>query len=888
MGYGLRQIPVTWLSVLLMWVAGAATGSLISGPASALIAFVDVGPDTLTSSQWASIPASMLFPGGISSYVLASLVLLICVGVAELALGSGRAAAALVAGHVAAVLFYVGIVAAGDELGSSWLSSMQHPALAGPFAGSLAAVMAAGPALGPLWRRRVRSVGLAVTIMLLLYVGHPQNLLTFLGALCGLASGWAASMASARSSARSSAPPVTRAGLRTADRRAAGENPWTGRDVRSVLAMTVAVFAAGPVLAGLSQAPVGPLAALRNLIVNPVPSLSELQTDCVAAVNAGCPQIMHSPGLHGPGGAALSVVPLLLLLACAEGLRRGNRVALWIATGAHLAVGVISAVYLQLFAHFGVYVRSGRRRIPVDSGIVEILPVVLVPLLIAAALWFNRRHFAVDTDPVLGRRALVIVPAVFGAFVAVYVIAWFAEGNDRHRAGLLALGATLPRMFLPYPFSFKYSVSVHPRGYWSSLLFSYGGAAFWLICLIAVLVIFTKRRLWDRRMETDRAVARRLVFQGGGSLSWMALWPNNRYWFNSTGTVGIAYQLRHGIALTAGGPFGHDVDFAAAEREFTRYCAEQTLTPCWYSVADAHCAELRSMGFKSLEVAQETVLPLADVDFRGREWQSVRTAMNKARKLGITARWGAYSDLPGALQTQVHEISGQWAASRSLPEMGFTLGGVEQLKDDHVLLCLAVDPAGAVLGVTSWLPVFHDGELVSRTLDFMRRRDDCFNGVMEFLIASAVLRFKGTMTEISLSGSPLVPATALVRRRQGGQSGGQDAPVLEPGGPDVAAADVDAAPAGRLLRWLGDVLEPVYGFRSLAAFKQRFQPQHRTLFILYQDPLALPLIGRALAEAYLPTWSLRHTARLLRDVTAGPQSARRPVRAGQPEQQLSR
>src|SRR6476661_2875533 len=91
LGYGLRQIPVTWLSVLLLWVAGAATGSLISGPASALSAFVDVGPDTLTSSQWASVPASMLFPGGISSYVLASLVLLICVGVAELALGSGRA-----------------------------------------------------------------------------------------------------------------------------------------------------------------------------------------------------------------------------------------------------------------------------------------------------------------------------------------------------------------------------------------------------------------------------------------------------------------------------------------------------------------------------------------------------------------------------------------------------------------------------------------------------------------------------------------------------------------------------------------------------------------------------------------------------------------------------
>jgi lysylphosphatidylglycerol synthetase-like protein (DUF2156 family) len=873
--YGLRRIPLTWLLIVLLWSAGAATGSLVSGPPQALGPFVAIGPDTLTRGEWGPALASLLFPGGVASYVLATVVLLLCVGFAETTLGSGRALAAVMAGHLAAVFLFVGSVAAGDELGSSWLSSMQHPALAGPFAGSLAAVMAASPGISPLWRRRLRSLGLAVTIMLLLYVGHPQNVLAFLGVLSGLASGWAAATARSRAAAKA----TTRRAANGAASRANVVYPpgavWTGRDVRSTLAMTVAVFAAGPVLAGLSQAPIGPLAALRNLIVNPVPTLGELQSDCAAAVNAGCSQIMHSPGLHGPGGAALSVVPLLLLLACAEGLRRGSRVALWIATVAHLAVGVLSAIYLQLFAHFGVSVRNGSRRIPVDSGIVEILPVVLVPLLIAAALFFNRRHFPVDTDPALGRRALVLVPGIFAAFVALYVLAWFAEGNNRHRAGLLSLGTTLPRMFLPYPFSFKYSVSVHPRGYWSSLIFSYGGAAFWLICLVAVLVIFTKRRLWDHRVDDNRSLARRLVFQGGGSLSWMALWPNNSYWFNRAGTVGIAYQLHHGIALTAGGPFGRECDFADAVREFTGYCAEQSLTPCWYSVADAHWAELRSLGFRGMEVAQETVLPLTGIDFRGREWQSVRTAMNKARRLGITAHWGVYSGLPDGLRSQVHDISERWAYSRALPEMGFTLGGVEQLKDDHVLLCLAVDPEGAVLGVTSWLPVFRNGEVVSRTLDFMRRREDCFNGVMEFLIASAVLHFKDSMAEISLSGSPLVPATALVpRQAEVFPSAGAGLP-----GKGATVAD-DGGTAGRVLRWLGDVLEPVYGFRSLAAFKQRFQPQHRTLFILYQDPLALPLIGRALAEAYLPNWSVRHTARLIRDIT-GPQPARRPASYGE-------
>ncbi len=67
---------------------------------------------------------------------------------------------------------------------------------------------------------------------------------------------------------------------------------------------------------------------------------------------------------------------------------------------------------------------------------------------------------------------------------------------------------------------------------------------------------------------------------------------------------------------------------------------------------------------------------------------------------------------------------------------------------------------------------------------------------------------------------------------------------------------------------VGKALEPVYGFRSLAHFKSRFQPEYRTLYMMYPDPLTLPSIGRALSQAYLPGLSVRQTARLLRGKVA--------------------
>ena len=217
-----------------------------------------------------------------------------------------------------------------------------------------------------------------------------------------------------------------------------------------------------------------------------------------------------------------------------------------------------------------------------------------------------------------------------------------------------------------------------------------------------------------------------------------------------------------------------------------------------------------------------------------------------AEELGNAALWSTYGELTGSLRAQVHEISEAWVADKALPEMGFTLGSLEELKDDDVLLCLAVDTEGTVHGVTSWLPVFARGRVVSRTLDFMRRGRDSFPGVMEFLIASSVIHFKETLDVISLSGSPLVNSV-----------------------PSAAAAPADSAEGdalGRFLNLLGSGLEPVYGFRSLAAFKARFQPRHRTLYMMYQDPLWLPRIGRAVTEAYMPNISFRQTAKLVREI----------------------
>ena len=170
-------------------------------------------------------------------------------------------------------------------------------------------------------------------------------------------------------------------------------------------------------------------------------------------------------------------------------------------------------------------------------------------------------------------------------------------------------------------------------------------------------------------------------------------------------------------------------------------------------------------------------------------------------------------------------ISEVWVGDKGLPEMGFTLGTVDDALDPHVMVGLAVDGDEKVHGVTSWLPVYAAGGTPRGwTLDVMRRLPDGFKPVTEFLIASACLSFREAGAQfVSLSGAPL-----------------------------AHSGDAEPDALSRLLDTLGESLEPLYGFRSLEAFKLKFSPRQVPLFLVFRDEAALPRIGVALTEAYLP------------------------------------
>ncbi|MEO8518361.1 MAG: DUF2156 domain-containing protein [Dermatophilaceae bacterium] len=345
--------------------------------------------------------------------------------------------------------------------------------------------------------------------------------------------------------------------------------------------------------------------------------------------------------------------------------------------------------------------------------------------------------------------------------------------------------------------------------------------------------------------EDQRGSATKQLQKEGtvNNLAWLTTWPENRWFTTPQGTGYVAYQVHSGVALGLCDPVAaRPEERSELLAAFSDKAHHDGLVPCLFSVTQEAASHALGLGWHALEVAEEAVIDLPSLEFRGKAFQDVRTALNQGAKMGITHRLTPLLEQPRGIQMQVRAISSDWVEDKGMPEMGFTLGGVDEALDPHVRVGLAVDADGTVHGVTSWMPVHASGggEPVGWTLDVMRRLSGGFRYSMEFLISSACLAFKEEGCQlVSLSGAPLAKAGAT----------------------DSA---IDRGPLDSFLDRLGSRLEPYYGFRSLHAFKAKFQPRFAPLFLVFPDEAALPRIGVALSRAYLPDAGLRDLVSLAR------------------------
>ncbi|KRE31228.1 phosphatidylglycerol lysyltransferase domain-containing protein [Agromyces sp. Soil535] len=820
-----RRVPFSIALAVVLVVTAIVTGTAVGTASDATTHLWATGVTTTFVAPWTVVTALFIpFDPFQLAFGIVGAVLLL--GVAERRMGTWRAILAFVVTGVLGVALGTLLQWVGSLAGEWWAAGTAADLTLDPLTGIVGALITSTAFMGVLWRRRIRVVTFAAILVFVLYDGDSSNVYRLIAAITGYFLG----------------------AILTGDASTLRARRSSHAETRTLVAAVVAVTAIGPIVALVNRTELTPFSFGSYMFDDDPVDLDVLISQCkatAAALGEDCLKQLAILSSQGFGMFLLSFVPVLLLLLAAWGLRIGRRFARWLAIAVNVAIIVFARTALDVTITTADVENGTWTVFDIGELIVWGLAVLALPIGIIVMLVVTRRHFQIRAPRPAFVRFVVTVVGSFLVLATVYYAVGLATIGEYWPAASQAdlLVDTLKR-FVPPHFLAVVDPIVLPGHDLTSVMYQVVGPLFWAIFIVAAVVLMRQTR--SEMGFADRLRARALIRRhGGGTLGFMATWPDNVYWFSEDRDAVVAYRVINGIAITMSDPICPPDAAGRVIREFAAFCDANSWVPVFYSVHPEVLPVFEELGWQYMSVGEETLVRTTGLELTGKPWQKVRQALNRGIKEGMTTVWTTWDELPLATVAEINAISEEWVAEKELPEMGFTLGGMAELKDRDVRLMLAVGPDGRMQAVTSWLPVYRDGEVVGWTIDFMRRADGSMNGIMEFLIASAALHMKEEGAEVlSLSGAPLATKPLAT---------GEEAP--------------QPTAMTRLLDFLAKTLEPAYGFSSLFRFKAKFNPEYETISMAYPDPLALPTIGLAIGKAYLPEVSPKEAVALVRTLT---------------------
>lgn len=608
------------------------------------------------------------------------------------------------------------------------------------------------------------------------------------------------------------------------------------------MAVVVTGIVFGTLISLRSPEMIGALSSMKYTVSTDAVSPDVVEQICSADSLAGlCAHYSYLLRTGGLGSTLLSIMPLITQLVLAWGLRGGRLAAWWGTVILQLLTAVVALIHLFLIWKEVEVWGDGAEALGFNElghPTARFVVPIVVPLVLLAIVFAKRSLFTVRATPGTYQKFWRDLSGVTLVTLLITLIIGVSIGATKSFFSTVWILTTdFFIRLLPSSVLSLVTPEMDQESAGAIILMSWTPLIPWIVLIFLLLQSFGRRQL-PNSIGRDEYISIVKATEAG-SMGWITTWPGNQYWKSSKFQAAVAYRADRGVALTVSDPAALSSDLPEVLEEFGQFASEQGMVPAFYSVHAPVVAVTDQWKWLRLEVAEETVLLLPELEFKGKRFQDVRTAINRAAKEGIHTEWTTYADCKPAVRAQIKQISADWVSDKPLPEMGFTLGGIAELDDPEVRILLALDDDGTVHGVTSWMPIYDEGIVTGWTLDFMRRLSGGFRPVMEYLIASAALWAKDEGYEVlSLSGAPLAHATSKDNE-------------------DASSAALD-----QVLDVLGQTLEPVYGFRSLLHFKAKFLPEYAPIYLAVPTVAELPTAGLAIAHAYLPQLTWRDTLAL--------------------------
>lgn len=230
---------------------------------------------------------------------------------------------------------------------------------------------------------------------------------------------------------------------------------------------------------------------------------------------------------------------------------------------------------------------------------------------------------------------------------------------------------------------------------------------------------------------------RELVVESRDSASWLALLGDKEFLVSPAADAFLMYA-RSGSSLVAlGEPVGRGAAVEELAWAFRATADRQALRPVFYEVGPQRLPLFLDMGLTALKLGEVARVDLETFDLKGTKRQSLRSAVNRAEREGLSFRIVPKAETP-PMMARLREISDAWLKQKSGAEKGFSLGYFDETYLAHFDIAV-LERGGEIVAFAN---LWKSGGAHEMSIDLMRHTPTAPHGVMETLFVKLMMAAK--------------------------------------------------------------------------------------------------------------------------------------------------
>ena len=288
------------------------------------------------------------------------------------------------------------------------------------------------------------------------------------------------------------------------------------------------------------------------------------------------------------------------------------------------------------------------------------------------------------------------------------------------------------------------------------------------------------------------------------SEDYFKLWPHDKQYFTYN-KAALAYKLIGGTALVAGDPVGKTSDIKILLINFIEQCRINDWKVAFIHTEKRYVQLYREQKLDIQKIGEEAIINVRTFCEHTSRNKHFRNVNNRFTKAAYTVEFLSppYSD---AFMTALHRVSDSWLKLPGKSERGFMLGYFDEQYLQQCPILVVKDDAGQIISFINQVPSYAHNEA---NIDLMRHMADAPPNVNDFMFLHYIKHSQELGCDyVNLGLCPLV---------------------------GIDDSDESARVITNLLKFVYANGSRFFGFEGLARFKNKFEPEWRNRYVVYQD-----------------------------------------------------